>query len=54
MSLLSLHLILHGELKFHSYKIMIVQQLSNLTEDANILIMSEEAHFHLDGYDVHN
>ena len=60
----SLQRILHGELNFHSYKIMIVQScfqviLSNadfcermleiIASDDVILMMSDEAHFHLDG-----
>ena len=58
--------ILHGELNFHPYKIMIVQKLlpSDFVQrrpfcermleitasDDVILMMSDEAHFHLDGY----
>ena len=66
MSRRSLHRILHDELIFHPYKIMIVQQLAKgdfaqrrdfcenmvaiLTEDANAVVMSDEAHFHLNGF----
>lgn len=67
MSRRSLHRILHDDLKFHPYKIMIVQQLNErdfvqrrefcrimdemFTEDPNATVfMSDEAHFHLDGY----
>lgn len=63
----SLHRILHNELKFHPYKMVIAQELTEtdfmqrrefcermmtiLAEDANtVIIMSDEAHFHLDGY----
>jgi len=62
----SLQRILHGELNFHLYKIMIVQKLLTnhyvqcrlfcermfeiIASDDVILMMSDEAHFHLDGY----
>jgi len=62
----SLQRILHGELNFHLYKIMIVQKLlpshyvqcrlfcermfEIIASDDVILMMSDEAHFHLDGY----
>ena len=62
----SLQHILHGELNFHPYKIMIVQKLfpsdfvqhrlfcermlEIIASDDVILMMSGEAHFHLDGY----
>jgi hypothetical protein len=63
----SLHRILHEELEFYPYKIMIVQQLVEgdfakrrefreemlaiLMEDANNkVMMSDEAHFHLNGF----
>jgi hypothetical protein len=58
--------ILHDELNFHPYKIMIVQKLlpsdfvqhrlfcermlEIIASDDIILTMSDEAHFHLDGY----
>lgn len=66
MSRRSLQRILHGHLKFHPYKIMVVQKLLptdhlqrlqfsqrmlELMEDENVVIMmSDEAHFHIDGY----
>lgn len=66
MSRRSLHYILHDKLKFHSYKIIIVQQLTKknyvqcrefcermktiLTNAYAVIMMSDEAHFHLDGY----
>jgi len=62
----SLQRILHGELNFHPYKIMTVQKLlpsdfvqrrlffermlEIIASDDVILIMSDEAHFDLDGY----
>ena len=62
----SLQRILHGELNFHPYKIMIVQKLlpsdsvqrrlfcermlEIIASDDVILMMSDEAYFHLDGY----
>lgn len=62
----SLQRILHSELKFHPYKIMITQKLYErdyeqrrrfcermldvLHSEDVVLIMSDEAHFHLDGY----
>lgn len=65
MSDRSVRRILHEELHFHPYKIAIVQQLKphdhanrqsfseimiDLMDDETILLMSDEAHFHLDGY----
>ena len=65
LSCLSLQLILHGELNFHPYKIMIVQKLlpsdfvqrrlfyermlEIIASEDEILMIGEE-HFHLDGY----
>ena len=62
----SLQRILHGKLNFHPYKIMIVQKLlpsdfvqcrlfcermlEIVASDDVMLMMSDEAHFHLDGY----
>jgi len=62
----SLQGILHDELNFHPYKIMIVQKLlpsdfvqrrlfcermlEIIASDDVMLMMSDEAHFHLDGY----
>jgi len=62
----SLQCILHGELNFHPYKIMIVQKLlpsdfvqrrlfcermlEIIASDDVILMLSNEAYFHLDGY----
>ena len=62
----SLQRILHGELNFHPYTIMIVQKLlpsdfvqrrlfcermlEIIASDDVMLMMSDEAHFHLDGY----
>ena len=62
----SLQRILHGELNFHPYKIMIVQRLlpsdsvqcrlfcermlEIIASDDVILLMNDEVHFHLDGY----
>lgn len=66
MSRRSLQRILKQELKFHPYKIMVVQKILptdhlqrlqfsqrmlELLEDENlIMMMSDEAHFHIDGY----
>lgn len=67
MSRRSLQRILHDNLKFHPYKIMIVQQLTQrdfaqrrefcarmraiFADDPDaVIMMSDEAHFHLDGY----
>lgn len=65
MSDRSVRRILHQELHFHPYKIAIVQQLKphdyanrqrfveqmiDLMDDQKTLVMSDEAHFHLDGY----
>ena len=62
----SLRRILHGELNFHPHKIMLVQKLlpsdfvqrrlfcermlEIIASDDVMLMMSDEAHFHLDGY----
>ena len=63
----SFHCILNDELKFHPYKIMVVQQMCEgdfirrkkfcermidiLEDDPNsVIVMSDEAHFHLNGY----
>lgn len=65
MSDRSVRRILHMDLHYHPYKIAIVQQLKphdyanrqrfsqemiDLMDDEKILVMSDEAHFHLDGY----
>lgn len=64
MSDRSIRRILHSDLHFHPYKIAIVQKLQPQDyanrqtfseqmidlDDEKILVMSDEAHFHLDGY----
>lgn len=61
----SVRRILHLDLKFHAYKVMIVQQLNErdyvqrrafaermmeMLTDEVVMFMSDEAHFHLNGY----